>query len=30
VRLACHAVPGLGVVVTVEVKPDYGEILALL
>ena len=30
VRLACHAVPGLGEVVTVEVQQDNSEILALL
>ena len=30
VRLACHAVPGLGEVVAVEVQPDDGEVLALL
>ena len=30
VRLACHAVPGLGEVVTVEVQPDDGEVFALL
>ena len=29
-RLACHAVPGLGEMVTVEVQPDDGEVLALL
>ena len=30
VRLTCHAVPGFGEVVTVEVQPDDGEVLALL
>jgi hypothetical protein len=30
VRLACHAVPGLGDVVTLEVEPDDGVILVLL
>ena len=30
VRLACHAVPGFGEVVAVEVQPDDGEVLALL
>jgi hypothetical protein len=30
VRPACHAVPGLGEVITVEVQPDNGEILSLL
>jgi hypothetical protein len=29
VRLACHAVPGFGDAVTVEVQPDDGEVLAL-
>jgi hypothetical protein len=30
VRLACHAVPGFGDAVTVEVQPDDGEVFALL
>src|SRR5205809_2641661 len=29
-RLACHAVPGFGDAVAVEVQPDDGEVLALL
>ena len=30
VRLACHAVPGFGDAVAVEVQPDDGEVFALL